>query len=382
MFAPLARTPRRARAFARFHHAGARFAASAWRHWFLDRHAEFWLGQLGSAWSASELRARVVEIVDETADTRTFVLAPNRHWPGHRAGQYVAIAVEIDGVRVRRSYSISSGASAPGDRIAITVKRVSGGRVSTWLHDRLRPGDVIGLGRPKGDFVVPATAAPLLLVAGGSGITPVIAILRDLEARDALRDVVVVHSAREDADAIFGRDLAVMATQQAGLRLVAHRTGASGRLDAAALAALVPDLAAREVYVCGPAGLRELVRTIAGDRVHAEAFTAPRIAAPPEQLAPCTPTMGVAPELPVTARTAQLRDRRVSLVGAGTVLEQLERAGEQPAHGCRIGVCHTCRCTKQRGTVLDLTTGRISSEPDEEIRLCVSIARSDLELAL
>lgn len=368
MFAPLARVPRRARAFARFHHAGARFAASAWRRWFLDRHAEFWLGELGSAWSPTELRARVIEIVDETADTRTFVLAPNRHWPGHRAGQYVAIAVEIDGVRVRRSYSISSGGSGPGDRIAITVKRIEGGKVSTWLHERLRPGHVIGLGRPKGDFVAPDRVAPLLLVAGGSGITPVFAILRDLEARGELRDVVVVHSARDAADAIFGRDLAVMATQQPGLRLIAHHTKDAGRLDAAVLATLVPDVAGREVYVCGPAGLRELVRTVAGDRVHEEAFTAPVSWVP-------------APQETAT-RSAQLRGRKVSLVGRGTVLEQLERAGEQPAYGCRIGVCHTCRCTKKTGAVLDLTTGRVSNEPDEEIRLCVSIARSDLELAL
>ena len=227
---------------------------------------------------------------------------------------------------------------------------------------------MIGLGRPHGDFIAPSVAGPLLFVAGGSGITPVIAILRDLESRDELHDVVVVHTARTAQDAIFGRDLAVMAMQHPGVRLIAHRTQSAGRLDAAVLAALVPDLPAREVYVCGPAGLRELVRTVAGDRIHAEAFTAPLVC--------------VTPTADTTPRSAQLRERRVSLVGVGTLLEQLERAGEQPAYGCRIGVCRTCRCTKKTGAVLDLTTGRISTEPDEEIRLCVSIARSDLELAL
>lgn len=351
----------------------ALLAASAWRRWFLDRHAEFWLAELGSAWSATEIRARVVDVVDETPDTKTFVLAPNQHWPGHRAGQYVSISVEVDGVRVRRCYSISSGASVPGDRISITVKRVDGGRVSTWLHERLRPGHLIGLGRPQGDFVAPAAVAPLLFVAGGSGITPVFAILGELEARGELRDVVVIHSAHTDGDAIFGRELAVMATQHPGLRLVAHRTAVAGRLDHDALAAAVPDLAGREVYVCGPAGLRAMVRSVASDRVREEAFTAPLPAAPPTTASP----------IPNAAlHSAQLRGRRVSLFGAGTVLEQLERAGEQPAHGCRIGICHTCRCTKQRGAVLDLTTGRISSEPGEEIRLCVSVAQSDLELAL
>src|SRR4051812_32764561 len=130
----------------------ALFVTSAWRRWFLDRHADFWLAELGSAWSSSELRARVVEIIVETADTRTFVLAPNRHWPGHRAGQYVPVAVEIDGARVKRCYSISSGASLPGRdrRIAITVRRVPGGRVSNHLHDHVKPGDILALGTPAG----------------------------------------------------------------------------------------------------------------------------------------------------------------------------------------------------------------------------------------
>ena len=357
MFAPLSRS--------RFRDAGTRFATSAWRRWFLDRHAEFWLGQLGSTWSPSELRARVIDIIDETPDTKSFVLAPNRHWPGHRAGQFVPIEVEIDGVRVRRCYSISSGSSAPGDRITITVKRVPDGRVSSWLHDELRAGDVIGLGRPDGDFVA-RDNAPLLLVAAGSGITPIIAILRDLEARDALRDVVLVHSAREHGDAIFGRELATLANQQPGLRLVAHRSGVSGRIDAAALRALVPDLSDREVFVCGPPGLVDVVTQTGARHVHHERF----VAAPRSRPAAGGPAL------------VQLRGRHVTVDGHGSLLEQLERTGERPAHGCRMGICNTCRCRKRSGTVENLLTGEVSSDPDQDIKLCVSIARSSLELAL
>jgi hypothetical protein len=88
---------------------GRQLAATVCRRWFLDRTAEFWLRELGplaARWSFAAPRARVVEIIDETADTRTLVLDPGRRWPGHRAGQYVPLELEIDGVRVRRCYSI------------------------------------------------------------------------------------------------------------------------------------------------------------------------------------------------------------------------------------------------------------------------------------
>ena len=351
----------------RIRDATTRLAGTAARRWFLDRQVEFWLGELGIA---RRMRARVVDCVDETADTRTFVLQTDRRWPGHEAGQFIPVEVEIDGVRVHRCYSISSGPSRAGrTRIAITVKRVPGGRMSTWLHDHLRPDDTIDIGTPAGDFVV-TTPAPLLLVAGGSGITPVMAILRDLERRAALRDVVLVHAARSDADAIFHRELAALATSEPGFRLAAHRDDVHGRLDAAAIARLVPDLPRRAVYVCGPPGLLDLVTAVAteaGVTVHHERF----VAAPP-----AGPRGGAAPV------TIRLRGREVAVDGSAPLLGELEQAGERPPHGCRMGICNTCRCRKQSGTVEDLRTGAISSAPDEEIRLCVSIARSDLELAL
>jgi ferredoxin-NADP reductase len=343
-------------------------ATAAWHNWFLDRHLAFWRGELGLR-ASSQMSARVVEIIDETPDARSFVLAPDRRWPGHRAGQFVPIEVEIDGVRTRRCYSISSGASAPrARRITITVKRVPGGRMSNWLNDELAPGDIVGLGAPGGEFVV-ASPGPLLLVAGGSGITPIIAILRDLEARAALGHVVLVHVARRDADAMFGRELATMARQHPALRLIAHRSTGQGRLDAAALRALVPDVATRAIYVCGPPGLVDVVTEAAGGAtVHHERFVAsPRA------------TTTVTATTPITV---QLRGRSLALAGAAPLLEELEHAGERPAHGCRMGICNSCRCRKRAGSVEDVVTGLVSSEPDQEIRLCVSIARSDLELAL
>lgn len=378
MLALVPRAIRHAHPVQRLHTEGSRIAATAWRRWFLDRHTDFWLREFGLSWLVAEPRARVLEVIDETSDTRTLVLAPGRRWPGHRAGQYVPIELEIDGVRVRRCYSISSGSSQPGARrIAITVRRVAGGRVSSALH-RLRRGAFVGIGRPAGDFVLDAPVPPkLLLVGGGSGITPIMAIVRDLTARPTgAIDVIVIHGSRSRDDAIFGHELASLATQFGWLTLHARRDdGPAGRLDADGLRALVPDLADRETFVCGPPGLMDAVTRAADDagalhRVHHERFTAP---------VPCAASGG--DPGPVTVDLVRTGTRVVA-GGPGPLLVQLERAGLRPSHGCRMGICNSCRCRKQRGTVEDCTTGVVSSEPDQEIRLCVSIARSDLELAL
>jgi ferredoxin-NADP reductase len=346
-------------------------AATVARRLFLDRQAEFWLGAIGSPRSVRDLQARVVEIIAETPDVRTFVLAPNRRWPGHVAGQFTTVEVEFDGVRVRRCYSI---ASAPAERhLAITVKRVPGGKVSTWLHAHVQVGDVLRLGAPAGDFVVPPQAGPLLLLSGGSGITPVMSILRDLAARAELRDVVFVHHAKSQLDVPFRGELARLAARHPGLRLIVNLDDEpGGRFDEAALAAAVPDLAARTTFVCGPAGFMDRVAAMwaaAGltERLHQERFA---LAAP----------------VATTADIVQIRlagsARTVTAGGPGTLLDQLERAGARPASGCRMGICHTCTCRKRTGTVVNLITGTVSSAPDQDIQLCVTAARSDLELSL
>ena len=359
--------------------------ASAWtntrstavRRLFLDRQAEFWMGELDPVRSMNEIRARVVELVEETEDTKTFVLQPNTAWPGHRAGQYTSIEVEIDGVRARRCYSISS---APGEAlVSITVKRVSGGRVSSWLHEQVRTGDIVRLGAATGDFVLPTpTPAKILLLSGGSGITPVMSMLRDLAARDAIHDLVFVYYARSRADVIFAEELAYLAAGHPGLRLVLcldDEASAPRGFDEARFAKLVPDFAERSTFLCGPGPLMDRVEQLwegagASDLLERERF------APALTLAPV-----LAPTKEVQLRLAR-SGRDVVAGGAGTLLEQLERAGERPANGCRMGICHSCKCRKYSGTVQNLVTGKVSSEPDQEIQLCISVPHSDLELDL
>ncbi len=330
------------------------------------------LAQVNPLWSISAVKARVVQIREETADTRTFVLKPNRHWPGFKAGQHVVIDLERDGVRHQRSYSLSSS-PLERDTITITVKRQPGGKISNLLHDRVRAGDVLGLSAPAGEFMLPATtASPLLMISAGSGVTPVMSMLRELRARGDDRDVFFLHVCSRPEDAIFAQELHALAATLPGLKLHFHYTAENGRLPLEALAILVPDYAQRDTFLCGPAAFMADVRAkwdrdgIAG-KLSCEYF-------------------GIAPIVGDASATVEVRTTRSERVftasGARPLLVEAEAAGLTPRHGCRIGICQSCKCRKTSGTVQNLKTGEISSEPNEMIQLCVSAARSDVQLEI
>jgi ferredoxin-NADP reductase len=322
--------------------------------------------------SLNQVRARVMRIVDETPDTKTIILRPNAHWQSARSGQFVRVQTDIDGRRVERVYSLSCPAGA--ESLAITVKRQAGGKMSTHLHNQLRVGDVLTLSQAAGEFVLPAKLpAQLLLLSAGSGITPVMAMLRELHARAYQGDVLFVHMCSSAKDLIFATELQRLQATWPSLRLVTHFTSEHGRLDATRLQALVPNLTQCATWMCGPGAWMDSIHALwrnSADTapLHSELFaTAPRIAV--EAGAPA------AVQCTATGHT---------FIASGTdaLLVQAERAGLAPKHGCRMGICASCQCTKTSGTVQNLLTGDISSAPNEVIRLCISAARSDLTLTL
>lgn len=326
--------------------------------------------------SVTDVRARVVRIVDETVDTKTFVLQPNALWRGQRgtrAGQFVHLRLEIDGRRVERIYSLSS---LPGARqIAITVKRQAGGLVSPFIHEHVKVGDVLTLSQPDGNFVLPnPLPEKILLLSAGSGITPVMAMLRDLQARKYQGDVVFLHVCRNPDELIFASDLQAIAEVFPELSLMVRYDDTDGPFTAESLQYAVPDLAERSTWMCGPSGFMDVVH----NHWHASAIKAPlhseRFVA-----IPMLPT--TAPGTPVTV-TLTTSAKHFVTQGTDTLLVQAENAGVTPKHGCRMGICRSCQCTKKSGTVENLQTGEISSAPNESIRLCISVARSDLSLDL
>src|SRR5690242_20017805 len=231
-------------------------------------------------WSRSEPHARVVGVRRETADTTTLLLRPGPSHPEHVAGQFVGIGLRIDGVWQWRTYSVTS---APGDReLAVTVTALPGGAVSGALAHRTPVGTLLRIGPPAGEFVLPRPAPEkLLFLTAGSGITPVMGMLRELAGSrpEALSGAVLVHCDRTPADLVFGPELRAMA-EVTGLVLIERHTAVEGRLTPDTLTDAVPDWAARQAWACGPAGLLDALtahwaRVGEPGSLHVERFVPP-----------------------------------------------------------------------------------------------------------
>lgn len=332
------------------------------------------LGQTNPLWSLNRVKARLIKIVQETPDARSFMFQTNRLWNSHRAGQHVVLELEIKGVRTYRTYTVSSQ-PARDKTFSITVKRQPGGKVSNWLHDQLRPGDIINVSLAAGDFVLPAAAPDwLLLLSAGSGITPVMSMLRQLLASDYAGHVVFLHICRTRQDEIFGAELRRLASEWSNLELRILHDSETGLVDAALLKKLVPDYALRSTYLCGPPAFMQMVRELWTREGLSERLAFEYFGTPPAR----TGNAGELKAEILCARSGTQFETR----GVQPLLVEAENAGLKPAYGCRIGICRTCQCRKKSGTVENLLTGAISSEPNQVIQLCVSAARSNIELDL
>lgn len=343
----------------------------------VDRYLELF----NPLWSVNEVRAEVVEVIRETADATTLRLRPNNNWQGHRPGQYVRVTVDLDGVRRTRCYSLSSSAERRDGLVDITVKAVPGGKVSGPLGGMASPGMVITLSQAEGDYTLPDRDWPtrVVLVSAGSGITPNMGMLRSLiDARYAGR-VDVLHYAPTYDDVIFGAELVDTSEHQPRVNVRFGLTRATpdgddftGHFAAAHLDALVPaaDLADAEVFVCGPQGLIDAVRAEMAARglsakLHVEQFVA-------QTPAPVAEAAG--------GEVRFVRAERYVTSDGRTLLDQAEAAGLKPESGCRMGICMACKCTKAQGVTKNVLTGELSTEPNDEIQLCVSVPVGDVTL--
>ncbi len=320
--------------------------------------------------SSTDLRGRIEAIHPETRDAVTLRIRPGRRWRTPIAGQYVRIGVDVAGVRQWRTYSVTTPTSADGC-FTITVKALAGGKVSTHLVRRARVGTVVQLDRPAGDFILPSPRpAKALFVTAGSGITPVMGMLR--ESVHELGDVVLVHSARSAEDTIFRGELRGLAGR-GHLRLVERHTNTAARLTPDALTALVPDLAERHTWACGPAALLDALEqhyAAAGipDQLHTERFQAAVIAT------------GVGGTVTFTRS-----DTTVASDGATSLLDAGENAGMLMPSGCRMGVCFGCVVPLRQGAVRDLRNGELTSANPGDgvlVQTCVSAAAGPCELDL
>ena len=326
----------------------------------VDRYTEL----VSPTWTLGEARAKVVAVRRQTPRSVTLTLEPNQTFTGFRAGQHINLTVEIDGRRRTRCYS---PASAEGvGLIELTIGRHDGGLVSTHLCDHARPGMVLGLDSVGGDFVLPDTRPRrILFVSGGSGITPVMSMLRTMRDEGSDREIAFIHYARSALEACYADELAAMP----GVRVLHGytREGAGdldGYFDAEHLAGAMPEPDA--VYVCGPPALVDAVRAHRPD-AHFESFVPPTFTMPAES----------------SGGRVTFTDSGVELTDDGRpLLLQAEDAGLTPESGCRMGICHSCTRRKTRGAVRNLITGAVSTTDEEDVQICVSAPVGDVDLAL
>jgi ferredoxin-NADP reductase len=323
----------------------------------IDRYLELIRPEL----TVRDARAKVVDVRRQTPRSVTVTLKPNSAWSGFRAGQFVRVGVEIDGVRRTRTYS--PACSERSGLLELTVTTHPDGLMSRYLRENCRRGTVLHLGPAQGEFTLPEPRpARLVLISGGSGITPVLSMLRTLCDEGHDQPVEFIHYARTARDWLYRPELELLAARHRNLTVEYVATREGGRhLDRK------PD--DTHVAVCGPPALIEAARRLwPAERVLAETFAPPIFRADPAE--------GAGGQL------SFLRSEKTATVAAGTLLEQAEAAGLSPDFGCRMGICRTCTSRKAAGAVRNILTGEVSGEEDEDIQLCVSVPAGDVALEL
>lgn len=337
--------------------------------------------------SAAFSAVRCVAVDAETLDVKTFTwrFEDARRFQ-HAAGQHITLEVPVGDTPVCRCYTVSSAPSVPSgsETFSITVKRAQSGPVSRWLHEHVAPDTVLRVAGPSGTFVAPSGNAPLLLISGGVGITPLIAMVRHWrtawQADASAPDVVFVQCVKTPDDVLFHDELIELSRRWPGLRVhvVISRVAFGGRLTGAMLERFAPDAARRQVYCCGPEpfmrDVRSLLLEIGLPRTsyHEESFELP-----------------IAPARAASDRQGG-RDRyRVRYDRAGcagdcegdqTLLEAASKIGLVIPSGCRAGVCGTCRVRLLTGTVEMTDAGGIGEDEitDGYVLACCSVPTSDL----
>lgn len=337
----------------------------------VDRYLEL----VNPIWATKEVRARIVDIhrevdVDGHPCVATITLQPSSTWRGHQAGQHIQLGIEVHGARrATRVFSVSSHEAGPGDRFTITLRANPDGVVSKFLVSEARPGQVVHLSQAEGEFTLP-THVPdhVVFISGGSGITPLMSMMRTLQRRTHRGRITFLHYAQSPEHQIFAEELADVARSGYGIDVhLLHPELGDPALSPAWLERLVPGYRDIPTWACGPAPLIDAVTKAydGSDRLRLEFFKPPR-------------------------RGGGSTEGQVSFARSGStarntganLLEQAEAAGLAPEFGCRMGICFSCTSRKTEGTVTNVLTGETSLLPDEDIRICVSAPQGDCTIEL
>ncbi|UTW47361.1 flavin reductase family protein [Bacterioplanoides sp. SCSIO 12839] len=340
-------------------------------------------------WSSVYSRATILTSRNETDDVFTLVIRPQKGWVKERflAGQHIELITEKDGVRSHRTFSISSSPEyfRKTGLIELTIRVQDQGAITPWLQQHFVQGGLANISAPFGDFTLEHIAAekgngaPVLMIAGGSGITPFRSMLQQLQATGESRPVHLMYYARNDEQFLFRHEFERLLKEQKHVSLSLMNGEQVGFIQAQHFSDLPVDILNPElqVMICGPTPMIQLARQeaelagIAAERIAFEYFGA----------APIDQVDGVEGQQHVSCTTSSVQLLSDS-EHPKSLLELAEEADLKPVSGCRIGVCHQCICKKQSGVVYNTKTQQYSDTGPQEIQLCVSVPVTDVALDL
>jgi ferredoxin-NADP reductase len=329
----------------------------------------FWMQKFNPLWSVNQPLGKIVQKEQAAQDMLSLKIQVNRLFKFGEAGQHHPVYIVIKGIRYERSYSLTR---LDQQHVLLNVKKVNAGKVSGWLAEQAKVGDVLEFGQPYGEMTLPQQASPLILLAAGSGITPMLSMLEALDRKAGFAAPVTLwYWVSKNQDAAFTarfEDLAQKYPNFSYQVFATQEQPAAPRLDESYLTQLQA-IEQSTVYACGPSGFVAKAEQVfaAAKLFKSEAFSM---------------SQSDESESGFVNVTLTQSKKIVSIPKGQSILVSLEQQNIKPPHGCRMGICNKCSCNKVEGSIKNLVNGAQNTEPGNFIKICVNSAQTDLVIDL
>ncbi len=330
--------------------------------------ANFWLQKLNPLWSVNQSLGRIVKKDRTAQDTVSITFQTNKHFEKALAGQHHPVTITANGRCYERTYSLTQ---IDEQHVLLTVKKVNQGVVSNWLIEQSQVGDVLEFGKPYGDMLLPKSETVLLLVAAGSGITPMYSLILDAVKQNTSSPIHLLYWVKTEADVVFKAEFEQLVQQHNNFKLDIFYTQAQQadeRLNAKNIEQ-IQNLSESTVYVCGPSGFVATAEQLftSAQTFKSEAFS----------LSPV-----VSDDIGFINVTLTQSQKTISIPKGQSILLGLEQQNIKPTHGCRMGICNKCACNKAQGSTKNMVNGIENTEPGNLLKICVNSAQTDLVIDL
>ena len=333
--------------------------------------ANFWLQKVNPLWSVNQALGSIVKKEIIAKDTVALTIQFNRKFNVGEAGQHHPVFVVLDGIRYERTYSLTQLNSK---QVLLVAKKVELGKVSTWLFEQAKVGDILEFGHPYGDMQVPESNQNLVLLAAGSGITPMRSLVESLVTTQKIETtpVKLLYWVKTKEDAAFKAHFSEIAEKFKNFSVEIFYTqdleNKGERLNSSHLKA-IEHIDSSIVYACGPSGFTANVEELFSHAslVKTEAFSMSPV---------------LQEDVGFVNVTLTQSNKIIAIPKGQSILVGLEQQNIKPKHGCRMGICNKCACNKAEGSTKNLVNGAQNNEPGNLLKICVNSAQTDLVIDL